>query len=217
MDGIHDLGGMQGFGAVLVAGSEEPIHADWELRCFVLNMMASYGGFGQGPFRYVIESIPAEDYLRMSYYEKWLHVLETRLVANGTLSRDDLARWRAALAAGTPVPTRGDPGLAAALPANLRTCHEHGVVSSSRYRTGDRVRVRRMRPEGHTRCPRYVRGCTGTVERVHGMQPAQDADGLPPEPYYAVRFSGGELWGERCEAGLTVLVDLWERYLEDAA
>src|SRR5258708_38591717 len=115
MDGVHDLGGLEGFGAVLVPGSEEPTHAGWELRCFVLNMMASYGGFGSGPFRFVIESLPADAYLRMSYYEKWLHLLETRLVANGTLSDGDLARWRAALAAGAPAPGRAGGAPAAAL------------------------------------------------------------------------------------------------------
>ena len=214
MDGIHDLGGMQGFGAVRVPGSEAPIHGDWELRCFVLNMMASYGGFGSGPFRFVIESLPADEYLRLSYYEKWLHVLETRLIRNGTLAAADLERWRAALAAGAPVPVRGDPKLASDLPAAMRTVHEHASVSDSRHHPGDRVRVRRMHPAGHTRCPRYVRGCAGVVERVHGLEPPQDGPGLAAEPYYAVRFTAEELWGTGAEPNMSVIVDLWESYLE---
>jgi nitrile hydratase beta subunit len=216
VDGIHDLGGMQGFGAVRVPGSDAPIHGEWELRCFVLNMMASYGGFGGGPFRFVIESLPAGEYLRLSYYEKWLHLLETRLIDNGTLAAADLDRWRTALAEGAPVPVRNDARLAAELPDALRTVYEHGAVSGSRHHSGDRVRVRRMHPAGHTRCPRYVRGCAGVVERVHGLEPPQDRPGLPAEPYYAVRFTAEELWGPASEPVVSIIVDLWESYLEGA-
>jgi nitrile hydratase len=216
VDGIHDLGGMQGLGAVRVPGSDAPTHGEWELRCFVLNMMASYGGFGSGPFRFVIESLPAGEYLRLSYYEKWLHVLETRLIRNRTFAAADLDRWRAALAQGARVPVHNDPKLAAELPDAMRTVHEHGAVSDSRHHPGDRVRVRRMHPAGHTRCPRYVRGCAGAVERVHGLEPPQDGPGLPAEPYYAVRFTAEELWGAGAESNVSIIVDLWESYLETA-
>jgi nitrile hydratase subunit beta len=75
-----------------------------------------------------------------------------------------------------------------------------------------------MRPAGHTRCPRYVRGATGVVDRVH------IADRLPdlavygerpaPEPVYAVAFGSEALWGRTGEPPWTVSVDLWESYLE---
>jgi nitrile hydratase subunit beta len=216
VNGPHDLGGRQGFGPVVTPGSADAIHEDWELRCFVLNMMASYGGFGQGPFRTVMERMPPAEYLAMSYYEKWLHALETRLVDNGTLSDGDLIRWREWLAAGEQMPVRIDPLLAEELPAKLRTVHRHGVVSDSRFAPGDRVRVRRAHPTGHTRCPDYVRARLGVVERMWGTARLPDVDGAATEPYYAVRFDGAELWGDDAEPNSSVVVDLWESYLEAA-
>ncbi len=49
------------------------------------------------------------------------------------------------------------------------------AAAAPAFRPGQRVRVRRMRPEGHTRCPRYVRGALGTIERVHGDALLADA------------------------------------------
>ena len=77
--------------------------------------------------------------------------------------------------------------------------------------------VRKAHPVGHTRCPRYVRGARGIVDRVHGcfVLPDRSAhgDGASAEPVYTVRFDARALWGEG--DGL-VYVDLWESYLERA-
>jgi hypothetical protein len=77
-----------------------------------------------------------------------------------------------------------------------------------------------MHPDGHTRCPRYVRGAVGVVERVQGTDHLPDLAtyGLPtePEPVYAVAFDSEELWGERDEPRWQVLVDLYDDYLEPA-
>lgn len=90
----------------------------------------------------------------------------------------------------------------------------------ARLQPGDRVRVRRMRPDGHTRCPRYVRGVAGTVERVHGADRLPDLTtyGMPakPEPVYAIAFASLDLWGPSDEPPFTVLLGLWDSYLEAA-
>jgi nitrile hydratase subunit beta len=93
-------------------------------------------------------------------------------------------------------------------------------VREPRFGPGDRVRVRRMHPDGHTRCPRYVRGAVGVVERVQGTDrlPDRAIYGLPtePEPVYAVAFGSQDLWGESDEPPWTVLLDLFDSYLEPA-
>ena len=124
------------------------------------------------------------------------------------------------LAAGEPEPRREQPAQATSTLAELRRAERAEPVGAARFAQGDRVRVRRMRPAGHTRCPRYVRGASGVVDRV------QLADRLPdlavygerpaPEPVYAVRFRSEDLWGQGGEPPWTVSVDLWESYLEPA-
>jgi nitrile hydratase len=93
-----------------------------------------------------------------------------------------------------------------------------GVPAS--FSVGDRVRVREFQTGGHTRCPRYVRGRAGVVERVDGSFALPDveahAEHPPAEPTYCVRFDARELWGETAEPGVGVSVDLWHSYLEPA-
>jgi nitrile hydratase subunit beta len=72
-----------------------------------------------------------------------------------------------------------------------------------------------MAPAGHHRCPRYVRGATGTVERVNGGWPPP-AEEAAPEAVYRVRFEMRDLWGADAEPGV-LLIDLWERYLAPEA
>ena len=38
MDGIHDLGGLEGFGPVEIEPDEPVFHEDWERRAFRLNL-----------------------------------------------------------------------------------------------------------------------------------------------------------------------------------
>jgi len=93
-------------------------------------------------------------------------------------------------------------------------------ATRSRFVPGQRVRVRRMRPAGHNRCPRYVRGALGVVEGVRGAAELPDlavyGKAAPVEAVYAVAFGSDALWGRGQEPPWTVAVDLWESYLEEA-
>ena len=75
-----------------------------------------------------------------------------------------------------------------------------------------------MHPTGHTRLPRYARGKTGRVLRVHGVHAFPDSNahggGENPQWLYAVEFTGPELWGRDGDPGLRVVVDCWDPYLE---
>ena len=221
MDGAHDLGGMQGFGAVVVPGSDRVYHQRWEARVFALHMLVGIQDLGGGPGgRPTREAMPAADYLAASYYQRWLWSAERRLERKGHLQPGEVERMMERLAASEPEVRRDDPELAARAVAAVRDpAPPLAPATGARFAVGDQVRVRRMRPGRHTRCPRYVRGATGRIERVHGLDapPELAAYGEPatPEPVYAVAFDSRDLWGEDGRPPWTVLVDLWEHYLEE--
>jgi len=208
VNGVHDMGGMDGFGAV-VAGAAEPVfHADWERRVFGLTLATSAGGLGSvDAFRFAIERIPPECYLAATYYERWLTALATRLVERGVVTRAELdART------GGPFPLARPAGALEPPPVA-------DAADEPRFGVGDTVRVRNAHPRGHTRCPRYVRGRRGTVVRVDGRfalpdAAARDDVARPPREWsYGVRFAARELWGDDASAADAIHVDLWQSYL----
>jgi hypothetical protein len=86
----------------------------------------------------------------------------------------------------------------------------------ARFGIGTRVRARPGDPAGHTRLPRYVRGHQGEIVHDHGSWPLPDEavrGTARAEPVYAVRFAARDLWGGGSHS---VIVDLWESYLEEA-
>jgi nitrile hydratase beta subunit len=206
VDGVHDLGGLDGFGPVEHADAE-PIFADhWERRVFrlMVGAVGRLGGNG-GMFRHSIERMDPAHYLSSSYYEHWLTGVTTLAVEAGAATVDELERR-----AGGHFPlSRADRGI---LPADLDS-HD-----TPRYAVGDDVRVREWHPPGHTRAPRYVQGKRGTVVRVDGVANVADIEahggGFVTDPVYSVRFTSFELWGDGGRDGEVVHVDLFERYLQ---
>ncbi len=222
MDGVHDLGGMQGFGPVEREENEPPFHAAWEAA--VLAMMragGSRGLFNIDEFRHGIERMAPAHYLRASYYEKWLDGITRLLVEKGVVGAEDLAARRTffeqKLDAPAAAPLTGPlPGRGAANPDWLQdVIRETGATP--RFASGDLVRTREMHPHGHTRLPRYARGKRGVVHRCHGVHVFPDTNahgqGEQPQPLYSVRFDARELWGESAEPNQAVHIDLWESYL----
>lgn len=91
MNGVHDMGGMQGFGAIPIEDSEPVFHADWERRVFGLDLaMGAQLGASGDAWRHAIERMRPSDYLSAQYYERWLHVLVELSVGEGLISRDEL-------------------------------------------------------------------------------------------------------------------------------
>ena len=210
------MGGMHGFGPVVADGAV--FHADWERRLFALNRVSRLTGITVGHFRAAIESMPPREYLAAGYYERWTYGLQRRLEAAGTLTPEEVQTAMGRLQ-GQPGPERSDPELTERCVTAQRGGGPMAAASAPRFRPGRRVRVRRMRPAGHTRCPRYVRGALGVIERVHGDSTLPDAqvrgEERPPEALYAVRFRSDDLFGPGDEPSFRVLVDLWESYLEE--
>lgn len=212
------MGGMHGFGVVVTPGSEAVSHEDWELRVFAISTLVGIEGLGSGSGRAIREEMEPAEYLRAGYYERWLWSTEERLVRRGRVSRQELDRWAERLRAGETSPRRADPEAAARAVAATTGSEPLGPADTTRFAVGDRVRVRRMRPEGHTRCPRYVRGVEGVVEAVRGLDAFPDIGPYqgPEEPVYAVRFLSDDLFGPSEEGRWTVVLDLFESYLEPA-
>lgn len=215
---MHDLGGMQGFGAVHTPGSDRTHDEDWEVRAQFVGLLSKASG---GTMRRHIEALPPAEYLASSYYVRWLAAAENLHVTKGALERADLDRWYAHFATDpdAAVPRREDPTLAARVTARLTAGRPLPAAEAPAFRPGDRVLVRRLHTPSHHRCPRYVRGAVGTVAFVCGQDtvPTDDPSTAPKAPVYTVRFSSLDLWGRTDEPPFTVLVDLWEGYLEAAA
>jgi nitrile hydratase beta subunit len=214
------MGGMHGFGPVVTPGSEQAYHEPWEGRIFAISTIAGVERLAKGPGgRPVREEMAPDEYLRASYYERWIYSVERRLERAGTIEPGEIERWMERLQAGEAVPRSAEPeGQGARTLEAIAETESLQPPGEARYAVGDRVRVRRMRPAGHTRCPRYVRGATGVVEAIRGNDPLPDIGPYqgPLQPVYAVAFDSETLFGPSEEGRWTVMVDLFEHYLEDA-
>ncbi len=99
MNGIHDLGGMHGFGPVVREENEPVFHADWERRTFgVVNLAMGAAQIHVDEIRHAIEKMPPAEYLESPYYEHWIYGLEALLHERGLITRDEVARRVADLA-----------------------------------------------------------------------------------------------------------------------
>jgi nitrile hydratase subunit beta len=217
MNGVHDMGGMHGLGPVQYEPNEPVFHAPWEGRAFALNLAsAAWSKWSLDAFRHQVELLPATDYLRMSYYEKWFTAVSQLLVQSGLITRDEIETDKADPASPKSIP----PLTADKVPSMLRAGAVAGrnISVTPRFSSGRQVRTRNMNPIGHTRLPRYARGKHGTVDRDHGVYVFPDtlAHGLgeKPQHVYSVRFAARELWGEQASPRDAVYIDLWDDYLE---
>jgi nitrile hydratase subunit beta len=219
MNGVHDMGGMQVFGPVHPQPNEPVFHEPWEGRAFALNQAAgAWRKWSVDAWRHEIEGLPPADYLRMSYYEKWVAAISELLVDSGLVTRAEIE-------SGQPAPdsTKSVPALTADKVPSMRrsgALAKRDVKTAPRFHPGQPVRARNIHPSGHTRLPRYARGKIGVVDRNHGVYVFPDTSahslGENPQHVYSVRFSARELWGEQASPRDAVYIDLWDNYLEPA-
>lgn len=202
MDGIHDMGGRQGFGRVRYALKAQTFHEPWEKRVNALYSLAvKCGIFNMDEYRHAIERMEPRHYLSASYYERSLTSLATLCVEKGILTQEELERR----AQGQfPLAMPSAPG-------------RGNVETRPTLRPGDRVRVRTDHVPGHVRMPGYIRGKTGVVVGVSPKYPFPDAHAhgihAEDEPTYDVRFNAEELWPNDADPA-HVHVGVFESYLE---
>ncbi len=202
MDGIHDIGGKQGFGTVRHVPQAPVFHEDWEKRMNALYGLAvRHGIFNMDEYRHAIERMEPRHYMVASYYERTLTSLATLCVEKGVVTHEELE----ALAGG---------GFALALPLGPGRSN---LPSRQTFKLGDRVRVRNDHVAGHVRMPGYIRGKTGVVVGESPRYPFPDAHAhgvaSEDEPTYDVRFASSELWPDAANAAW-VHVGVFPSYLD---
>lgn len=219
MNGVHDLGGMHGMGAVAAEANEPVFHHDWERRAFALTVAAGFlRRWNIDMSRHSREVMPPAEYLAATYYERWIWGLRHLLVACGLVTPAELRSGRATGAA-TGVRALPASEVPAAL-RNRRAARMDDHLAAPRFTIGQRVRARNIHPPAHTRLPRYARGRTGVIDRDHGVFIFPDAHAATgqkvPRHCYSVRFEGRELWGPDAGPHDAIYVDLFDEYLEPA-
>ncbi|HZZ16618.1 MAG TPA: nitrile hydratase subunit beta [Candidatus Sulfotelmatobacter sp.] len=220
MNGIHDMGGMQDMGTILAEANEPVFHQVWEGRVYAINRaLGGWRNWNIDARRHAIEVLPPADYLRMSYYEKWLARAIDLLVKRGLVTREEIETGKPA-----PGSQKATPFLAAAAvpamaarPGNFSRPEAH---AEAHFKVGQQVRALNMNPVGHTRLPRYARSKKGTILRHHGIFVFPDTNahflGEQPQHLYSVRFAAQELWGHDASPHDSVYIDMWDSYLEHA-
>lgn len=218
MDGIHDLGGKQGFGRIDVDEKEEPFHAPWEARMLgISRAMQRASDWTIDRFRYTRECIEPVDYLTRPYFDQWLQTYAALMIGSGIANVAELASGRS----NSAKPDLGAPMTPQAVASANRVLvrYDREAGGEPRFVVGDRVRAASHTSPGHTRLPAYLRGRTGMVARRHGAHVLPDANAAgveKAEPLYTVAFEAAELWPEAAGRRERVYADLWESYLERA-
>lgn len=211
MNGIHDMGGMQGMGEIGYRECERGFHEPWELRAFAL-----VRAMGLGSLRQYIERIPASDYLRMSYYERWYTALVTQIVERGIVTRAEVESGRSDSGSETASPAL-TPEAAQEVLFRIPQ-EEQDIPLTSRFHVGDRVRGRTIYMTKHTRMPRYTFGRMGVVQRDRGVFNLPGSENLSanpnPQHVYLIRYDANELWGQESSPYDSLYIDMWEDYLE---
>jgi nitrile hydratase beta subunit len=217
MNGVHDMGGMHGMGPAEAEANEPVFHRSWEGRIFAMNRATgAWRKWNLDASRHSKELIPPAEYLRMSYYERWVAGLVELIVKSGLATPNEIETGTPAPGAVKAVPAltpdKAQVLIAKGVPA------KRNVQATARFQVGQEVRARNINPLGHTRLPRYARGKIGRIDRNHGVFVFPDTNahflGEKPQHVYSVRFSARELWGLEASAKDSVYLDLWDDYLD---
>lgn len=216
MNGVHDLGGMHGFGPVVREKNEPVFHADWEKRVFAINLALAARVRNIDAFRHAIERMPPARYLSATYYEKWLCAIEMLLLEMGVATREELLSGHANEPVPSPAPGPDSDGASTFDPGAVKLRFNKSF--RARFKAGDRVVTRNINPEHHTRLPRYARGKRGVIRYDQGVFVFPDThahgQGAKPQHVYTVAFASRELWGPDANPRAPVYLDCWEDYLE---
>ena len=201
MDGMHDLGGKQGFGRVRYKKHAPVFHAEWQIHSNALFALGVRRGlFNMDEYRHAIERMAPRHYLAADYYERSLTGVATLCVEKGLIPHEELQQ-RAGGA--YPLAEPLGPG---------RT----NAVDRAQFKIGDRVRVKSDFVPGHVRMPAYLRGKVGRVVSRSSAFPFPDAEAhgvsSTHEPTYDVLFNTEDLWPGNTDPA-ELVASVFESYL----
>lgn len=224
MNGIHDMGGLHGFGLVVQEKNEPVFHSYWESRIFcITQVLDTKEIWNLDEHRHEIELMNAADYITAGYYGRWLFAMERLLARKDILRSEEVQRRVDELHGGvSPLspPDSSSRGWPLRDESKVRWgAWRHEQTVQPRFSVGDSVRVRNIHPEGHTRVTAYARGKVGVVDRVNAepwVFPDTRAHyrGENTQAVYGVRIAATELWGPHAETNTWVFIDLSEDHLE---
>ncbi|MCZ6544452.1 MAG: nitrile hydratase subunit beta [Chloroflexi bacterium] len=215
MDGIHDVGGMHGFGPI---DRDDPALEPWEAAVIAINNASMHAELMNiDEFRHGIERMDPAHYLSSPYFEHWLDGITRVLLEKGHVDADELQR-RLDLFEQDPETRFESPPGSPSYEGRSRAWSEREETAPARFAVGDSVRMRATHVRGHTRLPRYARGKPAVIHAVHGVHvfPDANAHGLGEQPawLYSVRFDAADLWPDDIEHDRqSVYLDAWEPYL----
>ncbi len=215
MDGIHDMGGMHGFGTIPYERNQPTFHHDWERRVWGLKFGTTFPDFMNLDYaRHSLERMPPDLYVSYSYFERFLYAITTTLLSGGLITLEEVQNGKAAPGSA--------PRTDAAAPESIDPYSHPGfrreTDAEPLFKIGDRVRTGNSHPSGHMRLPRYARDKVGQIHLHHGAQVLPDTNahgkGESPTHLYTVAFSARALWGAEASAKDKVFLDIQECHLE---
>ena len=219
MSKVHDMGGRLDPRRIDITSSNIKFKAEWEKDVFAITLALGFSGlWNLDRSRYARESLEPQDYLQFGYFEKWLAGLinllgENSIIKDGKESEGNFKKSSFRVLEAKNVkkllhmggPTKRDS------------------TTEKKFNLGETVSVRTDNSntkveKGHTRLPDYVKGRSGKVIAYHGSHVLPDANahflGESPEALYSVEFKSQDLWDKFEHIEDSVVVDLWESYLE---
>ena len=219
MSKAHDMGGRLDPRRIDITSSNIKFKADWEKDVFAITLALGFSGlWNLDRSRYARESLEPQDYLQFSYFEKWLAGLINLLGENGIIKDGKESEGNFKKSSFRILEAKNVKKL-----LDMGGPTKRDSITENKFKLGETVSVRTNNSntkveKGHTRLPDYVKGRTGKVIAYHGSHVLPDTNahflGESPEALYSVEFKSRDLW-DKCEhVEDTVVVDLWESYIE---
>ena len=192
---------------------------DWEKDVFAITLALGFSGlWNLDRSRYARESLEPTDYLQFTYFEKWLAGLINLLGENGIIKDGKESGNNFKKSSFRVLEAKNVKKL-----LHMGGPTKRDSTTEKNFNLGETVSVRANNSntkveKGHTRLPDYVKGRTGKVIAYHGSHVFPDANahflGESPEALYSIEFKSQDLWSKCEHVEDTVVVDLWESYLE---
>jgi nitrile hydratase subunit beta len=217
MDGIHDLGGKQGYGPVPVKAGDAPFDHDWERRMWGLARGGLVPSITIDWFRHGLEVMVPGDYLTYAYFQKWATNYLMIFADDGIATLDEIAAGHVT----HPLPPAAPKTVSQVIEQVRAGCTDFSTPADAapRFFVGGTVQTVRQGTAPHTRLPAYARNRSGTIIAHHGchLLPDEGARGRHVGAHlYTVSFTARELWGADAHPADTVTLELWESYLVPA-
>ena len=219
MSKAHDMGGRLDSRRIDITSSDVKFKADWEKEVFAITLALGFSSlWNLDRSRYARESLEPKDYLQFGYFEKWLAGLINLLGENGIIKDGKESRGNLKKSSFRILEAKNVKKL-----LHMGGPTKRDSTTEKNFNLGETVSVRANNSntrveKGHTRLPDYVKGRTGKVIAYHGSHVFPDSNahflGESPEALYSIEFKSQDLWGKCEHVEDTVVVDLWESYLE---